>query len=96
MKRKLFPTFFLGNAIKITSVINIPTADSVTITVTNPSTTEVASAAAMTKDADGVYSYILQTVSTWTEGDYIITVKVYQGTYTAVTQEKFTMVSQES
>jgi hypothetical protein len=95
MKHKLYPTFFLGNAVKITSVINITTPSTVKITVKNPSAVAVADAVDMTKDADGVYSYILQTSTTWPEGDFVLTVSVTQGVYTAVTQEKFTLVRQE-
>jgi len=88
-------TFVLGTAIKITSVLSISYADSAKITIVDPYETVKVNAADMTHDADGVYSYIYQSASTDEEGDYIVTLSVSDGTYTAVVQEFVTLVDQE-
>jgi len=88
-------TFVLGTAVKITSVINIATATTATITIDDPYETVKVNAATMTKDADGIYSYIYQSASTDEEGDYIITISIIYGSYTAVVQDIFTMQEQE-
>jgi hypothetical protein len=92
---KLLPTFFCGTAVKITSVFNISTPTTVRVKVTNPSTVNVVNYEDMTKDADGVYSYILQSASTWAEGDYTVTIDVTFAGYQSVTQQKFTLIRQE-
>lgn len=88
-------TFYLGTAVKITTVLNIATATSAQITIDDPFETVKVNAATMIKDADGVYSYIYQSSSTDEEGDYIITITVLYGGYTAVVQDTFTLLEQE-
>ncbi len=88
--------FLEGTAIKITVILSINTADSVLITIDDPSEIEKISDAAMTKNADKVYSYIWQsTKDTDDDGNYVITVKATSGSYTSVMQSKFTLVEQE-
>jgi secreted trypsin-like serine protease len=88
-------TFLLGTAVKLTSLINIATATSAKITIDDPNETEKVSSANMTKDADGVYHYIYQSASTDQEGDYIATISIVYGGYTAVEQFTFTLEEQE-
>lgn len=95
MLNRLLPTFYCGTAIKITSVFNISTPTTAKVTVTNPSTVQVVNHADMTKEADGVYTYIMQTSSTWPEGDYTVTIDVTDSGYESVTQQKFTLIRQE-
>ena len=95
MLNKILPTFFCGTAIKITSVINIDTPDTANITVKNPSTVQVVASANMSKEADGVYNYVLQTETSWNEGDYTVTITIVYAGYTSVSQQKFTLIRQE-
>jgi len=95
MPNKILPTFFCGTAIKITSVFNIATPSTAKVTVMSPATTDVVTSANMNKEDDSVYSYVLQTDISWTEGDYVVTVEITYGGYTSVTQQKFTLISQE-
>ena len=92
---KLLETFYAGTAVKITSVLNITTPTTARISIVNPSSVSVISNVDMTREADGIYSYILQTASTWVEGDYIATIDVTYAGYQAVTQQKFTIQKQE-
>ena len=87
--------YYLGTAVKITVMLNIATASTATITIDNPSETVMIDSAAMTKAADGVYTYIYQSTSTDEEGTYIATISASYGGYTAVVQDSFILVEQE-
>ena len=95
MLNKLLPTFYCGTAVKITSVFNIVTPTTARVTIKNPSMVSVVSNTDMTRDADGVYSYVMQSATSWPEGDYVVTVDVSYAGYQSVTQQKFTLVRQE-
>ena len=95
MLNRLLPTFYCGTAIKITSVLNISTPTTSQVTVKNPSFVLVADKVSMTQEADGVYSYVLQSSTNWPEGDYTVTIDVAYSGYNSVTQQKFTLVRQE-
>jgi len=95
MLNKLLPTFYCGTAIKITSVLNVSTPTSAKITITNPSTVRVTNAQNMTAEASGVYTYVLQSLSSWAEGDYTVTIDVGYNGYQSVTQQKFTLIHLE-
>ena len=84
-----------GTAIKITSVFNIDTPSTAVVTIDNPSTLPVINGATMVKEDNGVYSYVAQTLSTWVEGDYVVTISITYAGYTSVAQEKFTLIKQE-
>lgn len=86
--------FYLGTAIKITTVINIDTATAATITIKDSCELNKVTDVPMTKEANGVYSYIYQSYSTDTEGDYILTITVTYGGYISVMQDFFTMEEQ--
>jgi len=88
-------TFYEGTAIKFTVSLNIETATSVTITIDDPAETTKVSNATMTKDADGIYSYVYQTDENNDEGQWIATIKVTYGGYTSVDQILFNLVEQE-
>ena len=87
-------TLFLGTALKITSLISASTAVT-TITIKDPANVTKVSAVAMTKDADGVYSYVYQSASTDTAGEYIATITATASGYTSTTQECFDLTAQE-
>ena len=81
--------YILGTAVKITALLNVDTATSAKITIEDSGENLIIDSADMTKDADGKYSYIFQSNSTWTiEGDYVATMEISYGGYTAVVQEK--------
>ena len=63
--------FYEGSAIKFTVLLNIDTASSATITIDDPTEAVKVDGATMTKDADGVYSYIYQSSTSNEEGDWI-------------------------
>jgi len=88
-------TFFLGTAVKITALLNIATATSITITIDDPSESVKVNAASMTKEADGVYTYIYQSASTDDDGDYVMTITTVYNNYTGVIQDSFTLLEQE-
>jgi len=88
-------TYYLGTAVKITTMLNIDTASTAKITIDDPTEAVEVNAANMTKDADGVYSYVYQSASSDNEGDYVATITITSGGYTSVVQHKFTLVEQE-
>lgn len=88
-------TYLLGTAIKITSVINIATATTATIKIEDPGDNVKVNNVAMTKDADGYYSYVYQSASTDTQGTYVITISVSYGGYTSVIQDYFDLLEQD-
>ena len=91
-------TYIAGTAIKYIMIIS-ETAAICKITIEAPGGTNLVDGALMTKDADYVYSYEYQTPSDdiYT-GKWIVTFKATEdesGTIlTALTQDKFTLVSQ--
>ena len=95
MLNKILPTFFCGTAVKITTVLNITNPTTVRVTISNPSSVMVVNNVDMTMSANGVYIYIFQSGSTFSEGDYTVTIDVTYLGYQSVTQQKFTLVRQE-
>lgn len=93
--REVIRTFYLGTAVHITQTLSIATATTATITIVDPSNVTKVSSVSMTKDADYVYSYIYQSTSTDTAGEYIVTFTITYGGYTSIFQDKFKLVEQE-
>jgi len=85
-------TAVLGDAIRITALTNLVTADTATITIDDPSGTEKVAAVAMTKTADGVYTYIFQSYEDWDYGTFIITTKISDATNTAIRQDRIELL----
>lgn len=85
-------TFLLGTTIKITTVLTVDTVTTATITIEDPSNVDEVTNANMTKNADGVYSYIWQTTDDNNDGDYKITIKVTYAGYTSISQDKISLV----
>lgn len=88
--------FLRGTAVKITTILDIDTADSALITIDDPSNTEKVTDANMTKETDKVYSYTWQSAITDNDGDYVVTVKITSGNYTTVKQQKFVLLEQDA
>ncbi len=87
--------FYLGNALEFTSLISVDTATSAKITIKDPSLVIKVNQANMTKDANKVYSYIYQSVSTDTDGTYITTIEIVYNGYTVVDQINFILLLQQ-
>ena len=85
-------TFVLGTSIKLTSVLNIATATTVVITIEDPAKSDKVTATAMTKEADSVYYYILQTAESWNSGTYVATIKVTFGGYDSIKEIRFDLI----
>jgi hypothetical protein len=88
-------TYVLGTAIKITAMLTVDTPTAITIDIEDPSEILKVDTVAMTKEADGVYSYIYQSDKEDLDGVYIVTISALYGGYTAVVQDKFTLVEQD-
>lgn len=94
-KYKLIGSFILGTAVKIVVKLNINTPTSAKITIDDPTDTERVSSANMTKDANKVYSYVYQSSTSYSYGEYRITIKITNGDYTSVSQNWFELKKQE-
>lgn len=93
-EHKPLQKFYLGTAVKITTILSVDTATT-TIKIVDPVNTTKVNNVAMTKDANKVYSYTYQSASSDQDGDYIITISATTGGYTTVTQDRFTLIEQE-
>jgi len=93
--RRPIETFYEGTALKITTILSSATADNCKITIDDPSENVKVDGVEMTKEADYVYSYVYQSITTNDEGDWIITIKATLGDYTSVTQRRFNLIEQD-
>lgn len=84
----------LGNAVKITAIIDDTTPTSVVITIEDPDDTAKVDAVAMTKEADYVYYYVWQSKSDDTDqaGIYEAIVKVTKNSYDTIDYTNFEMI----
>jgi hypothetical protein len=89
---------FLGTAVKIVAILNLNQANSVTVTIKDPSNTAKVSNAAMTKEQNRVYYYVFQSLNTdgWVEGEYTAEITVVYGSYTAYTEYKFILLDPDN
>lgn len=87
-------TYYLGTAIKISTILNIDTATSASITIKNPGEGTALSATAMTKEQNKVYYYIWQSTNTATDtaGTYTAEITIVYNTYTSYTEKTFEMI----
>jgi hypothetical protein len=86
--------YLLGTAVKITSIINVNTVTTVTITIEDPSNSEKVSGATMTNDANQVYTYIWQSAVTDEAGTYVARITLTEAGYTSVKEYNFEMIGQ--
>ncbi len=93
--RQALMKFLLGTSVKITALLNVDTVTSATVTIKDSANVEKVTDASMTNTANKVYTYIWQSLETYVEGDYIVTISITQGAYTTVKQSRFTLVRQE-
>jgi hypothetical protein len=87
-------TFLLGTAARITTVISIPTAVSAVVSIYDSTGELKIDSADMTKEADGVYSYVYQSDEDDNDGEYTALIEVMYAGYTSVEEEKFTLNEQ--
>ena len=92
--RQSIQQFLLGTAVKITTVFDVDTVDSATMTIKDPTGYKVINAQNMTRDTEKVYSYTWQSAITSVEGEYVATVTVMQDGFTTVKQDFFILVRQ--
>ena len=84
-------TFRLGTSVKISDVLSVSNPDSVKITIKDPSDAVKVNAVSMTKATDIIYTYIYQSATTDTEGDYIAIITAIKGAYTSLVKSVFTL-----
>ena len=86
--------YYLGTAIKITTILDIDTADTANIVIKNSGNGTEVSSTAMTKDQDKVYYYVWQSTnnSDDTPGTYTAEITITSGGYTSYTEKQFEMV----
>ena len=85
-------TFELGTAVKITTILSLPSPTTIKITIKNPANITEVDAVGMTADTTLVYSYIYQTATTDDDGVYKIIIDATYGSYTSRAISEFTMV----
>jgi hypothetical protein len=95
LRTKIEGNNYLGSAVKFTVILNIDTATTAKITIDDPSEIEQVTSVDMTKEADGVYSYIYQSASTDDDGEYFATITITYDSHTAVDQQYFALEEQE-
>ena len=76
--------YWVGTAIKFTSIISPTIPTSVTITVKDPGGTAMVTGATMTQENTGVYTYIYQSKDTDIYGKYTAVVSAVYNGYTTV------------
>lgn len=88
-------TYIAGTSIRYVMIIS-ETSATCTITIRTPGSTDIVDAAAMTKDADYVYSYEYQTPSDdiYT-GKWLITFRATLDDLTALSQDRFILTTQD-
>ena len=88
---KIETSRILGDAVKVLAILDTIAPDTYLITIDDPCNNEKVDGAVMTKDADGVFSYVWQSATTDDEGEYWVTLKFKIGDYTTMAQKSFTM-----
>ena len=86
------PTFRLGTAVEITTVLSRANPTSVVITIEDPYDTEKITDTAMTAGGVNIYTHVWQSATTGTAGDYTVTIKATYGAYTALSKSTFELV----
>ena len=86
---------FLGTNVNIGVILDdISSATSTIITIDNPYEVAHVEDAAMTQIEDYVYEYTFQSLETYTEGTYLATITITNGSYSFVHQVEFEMKEQ--
>ena len=88
-------TYELGTAVRITTVLSLNSPTSVTIKIKDPGNSVVVNSVAMTADTTSVYSYIYQSSTTGTTGEYIVIIDAVYGSYNSRAVSNFTLVDND-
>jgi len=86
------PTFRLGTAVEITTVLSRNNPNSVKITIEDAGETAQIVDATMTAGGANIYTYVWQSDIANTEGDYEVTIKAVYGAFTALSKSSFELV----
>ena len=88
--------YILGTAIKINCVLNTePAGTAVTISIYDPSRVKIIDSATMTKETDRVFSYVYQSTTTKTYGEYIYMITITANGYSVVEEGKMNFINPE-
>ena len=86
------PTFRLGTAVEITTILSRNNPTSVTITIKDPYEVEKITDVTMTAGGVNIYTYVWQSATTDGEGGYEVTIKATYGAYTALSKANFELI----
>jgi len=86
------PTFRLGTAVEITTILSRNNPASVVITIEDPFETAKITDVAMTAGGVNIYTYVWQSATTDSEGVYSVTIKATYGAYTALSKSDFELI----
>lgn len=84
----------LGSAVEIITFLTQDKPNSITITIYDPTRTVIVNSVTMTRLNSKIYRYIYQSSSSGTQGTYIVSISVGDGTNTSVKQIEFDLNKQ--
>ena len=87
----------LGSVVTILAILDfdLASADTITITIDDPSETEKVDDATMTELNDHTYRYEFQTLTTYDDGEWFCTITITSGGKTIVRQDFWKLYDQE-
>jgi len=88
-------TYELGTAIRITTVLSLANPTSVKITIKDQSNITMVNAASMTMDDPTVYTYIYQSNTTDSDGEYLIFIDAVYGSYNSRAVSEFVLIDSD-
>ena len=88
-------TYELGTAVKITTVLSLPSPTSVKIKIKDASNNVQVDFVSMTADTTTVYSYIYQSSTADDDGEYLVIIDAVYGSYTSRAITNFTLVDND-
>jgi len=92
MKNK---TYEIGTTVRITTMLSLPSPQSVKITIKDGGNSIMVSAVDMAADTTSVYSYIYQSSTSHNHGEYLIIIDGVYGAYTYRAISNFTLVDND-
>ena len=88
-------TYELGTAVKITTILSLPSPTSVKITIKNASNQKEIDAADMTQDTTTIFTYIYQSAVADDNGEYTVIIDVVSGALNSRAISRFTLVDND-
>jgi predicted component of type VI protein secretion system len=86
------PTFCLGTAVEITTVLSRNNPNSVTISIEDSSEVVKITDVAMNAGGLNIYTFVWQSATSDMEGDYEVTIKATYGSYVALSKASFELI----